>query len=252
VDADIRAEPELLRSAVTLAHTRKVDMLSVNPFQELVSTSERLLLPGVFISIAASMDMEGVNDPSKPEAIANGQFILFRRSTYNAMKGHYAVRDEIMEDLAFARLTKRSGYRLFWLFGDQLIRTRMYRNFPKIWEGFSKNLTEIMRTRGIAHELFTAAKSFVLGWLPVVLPILTWQNLSQGAPAALRYGAFWLSAIAAFALLGNNLMTVRALRLPIGYALSVQLGYLLHAALIIASLWKKRKGKREWKGRVYE
>jgi chlorobactene glucosyltransferase len=35
--------------------------------------------------------------------VANGQFLLFRRESYNRIGGHEAVRDRMAEDVALAR-----------------------------------------------------------------------------------------------------------------------------------------------------
>jgi len=43
------------------------------------------------------------------EATATGQFILVRRSLYQAVGGHAAVHGAICEDPMLARLVKRSG-----------------------------------------------------------------------------------------------------------------------------------------------
>ena len=251
VDADIKAEPELLESAVSFARSRQIDMLSINPFQELVSLSERLLLPAVFVSIASSMNFDHVNDPSRTEAIANGQFILFERTAYEAIKGHEAVRNEIMEDLALARLVKQSGLRLYLIFGDELIRTRMYKTFSQIWEGFSKNLMEIMRESSISEAVCASVKFLLLGWMPLVLPLLTGSRLVAGSGTFPEYSAFAVSLVASSALFVYAILAVRTLRIPVWYFISFPLGFTLHSMLMISNLWKKRKGETTWKGRTY-
>lgn len=251
VDADIQAEPELLQTAVTFAVSRQVDLLSLNPFQELVSLAERLLLPAVFITIAGSMNFSSVNDPSSPEALANGQFMLFRRRAYDAVNGHAAVRDKIMDDIELAKVVKRSGYRLYWMFGDELIRTRMYRDLAHIWEGFSKNLADIMQNDRPFIAVLTAVKSFLLGWMPIILPVVAWQGLHSGGSSLLDSWAFGVSSAAFAAVFALCALTVKALRIPLPYVLSFPLGFTLHGVLTLGSLWKQHKGRRRWKGRRY-
>ncbi|MFC1811440.1 glycosyltransferase [Thermodesulfobacteriota bacterium] len=251
VDADTIAAPDLLGTTVAFAATHHIDMLSLNPFQELISISERLLLPAVFISIAASMNFTRVNDPSRPEALANGQFILFRQSVYKAMNGHSAVRGEIMDDIALAKVVKQSGYRLYWMFGDELIRTRMYQSFSDIWEGFSKNLGDIMRDDSALTSAFTAFKSLLLGWMPVMLPFLTGHGLSTGKGSMLAYWTFGLSVLGTAAIFVFCLLTIKALKIPFGYVLSSPLGFTMHSLLTLNSLWNRVKGERKWKGRRY-
>lgn len=251
MDADISAEPELLKTAVNFAEEKRIDMLSINPFQELVSFSERLFLPAVFISIASSMNFSHVNDPSRPEALANGQFILFKRKVYEAIGGHDGVRNEIMEDIALARVVKESGFRLYWIFGDELIRTRMYQNLAQIWEGFSKNLVEVMRSQSIPGSILNAFKFLSLGWLPLVLPLVALTNLNGGDDSSKCFWAFILSVLGTVALFLFFLLTVKALKIPFRYLCFFPIGFTLQAGLSLNSLWKRRKGTRKWKGRTY-
>ena len=48
--------------------------------------------------------MEETNNPDSPVAFAAGPFMLFRREAYTAIGGHRALADEVVEDLALARL----------------------------------------------------------------------------------------------------------------------------------------------------
>lgn len=251
VDADVYAEPELLETAVAFAENNSIDMLSINPLQELVSLSERLFLPGIFLSIASSMNFKHVNDPSRPETGANGQFMLFRQKVYESINGHHAVRNEIMEDMAFAKIVKKTGYRLYWIFGENLISTRMYRDISHIWEGFSKNLAEIMRNQNAVGSVYDAIKSFLLAWMPLLLIFLTLNDLNAGLNTVFNYWAFGLAVAGFSTMLIMSLLIVKALRIPFGYAFFIPLGFTLHTLLTISSLWGMKKGKRLWKGRIY-
>src|SRR5262249_17350354 len=57
-----------------------------------------------------------------------------------AVGGHNAVADKLLEDVALARIVKASGHRIYFRFGQGVVRTRMYRNFGAMWEGWTKNL----------------------------------------------------------------------------------------------------------------
>ncbi len=251
IDADVCAESELLEASVNFAISEKVDLLTINPFQEIVSLSERLFLPGIFLSIAYSMDFTHVNEPSSKDAVANGQFMLFRRTAYESIGGHSAVRSEVMEDLAFARVVKESGYRLYWLFGEDLAKTRMYSSFLHIWEGFSKNLSEIMRNKGTFGSICSAMISLLLAWAPILVLLLTYNSMDSGEYLPTAVWAFGLSLVGAVAMFIMYTITLKALRIPPGYVFCIPLGFTLHAVLIISSLWKRKKGKRRWKGRTY-
>ncbi len=74
------------------------------------------------------------------EAAANGQFLLIRRDAYDGVGGHEAVRARVLEDVALARLVKSSGRNIFFAPGQGIVRTRMYRTFGAMWQGWTKNL----------------------------------------------------------------------------------------------------------------
>jgi chlorobactene glucosyltransferase len=251
VDADISAEKQLLTTTIAHAHANELDVMSVNPFQELHSFSERAFLPAVFVSISATMNFSKVNDPSRPEAVANGQFMLFRRTAYEKIEGHLAVRQEVMEDLAFARLVKNSGLRFYWTFGDGLIRTRMYKDLWQIWHGFSKNLADILGIKTVIGSIGTLAKSLLLGWAPIVLPLFVFLNLCGEQGLGVETLACVLSVVSALGLWILCVMIARALEIPFAYAFFFPAGFTLHGLLAVNSAWKRKKGRRKWKGREY-
>ncbi len=73
-------------------------------------------------------------------AVANGQFILIKRATYDAVGGHERIKDQIVEDKALAEQVKWNGHRLVIADGYAVARTRMYSSLPGMWEGWTKNI----------------------------------------------------------------------------------------------------------------
>ncbi len=71
---------------------------------------------------------------------ANGQYLLIARETYDFIGGHAAVGGSLLEDVALARAVKSSGRKIFFRYGGDVLRTRMYRNFAQLCEGWTKNL----------------------------------------------------------------------------------------------------------------
>ena len=251
VDADVVSEPRLLETAIQFANSKQLGLLSINPFQELISVSERCLLPGIFFAIAASMNFKNANDPTSPEAIANGQFMLFKRSVYDSIGGHKAVRSEIMEDIALARLVKRSNYTVCWVFGDDMIRTRMYQSFLNIWEGFSKNIADIMNVKSSGGAIYICLKSLLLGWMPLILPLWAFIHILQNERNIFSYWGFGLAMAGSAIMFICAISTIRFLKIPLRYFLAFVLGLTMHTALTIDCLWKRKRGKSKWKGRTY-
>jgi hypothetical protein len=63
---------------------------------------------------------------------------MIRRSAFEAVGGYEAVRSEIVEDIALARVVKRSGHRLLNAVGKDLFTTRMYTSLRGIWKGWTR------------------------------------------------------------------------------------------------------------------
>jgi chlorobactene glucosyltransferase len=109
-DADTRHDPAMLREAIAAATASKADLLSGMPQQEVKTWSEQLLVPLLawsfmaFIPIALAERVRAAF-----LSVSIGQFLLFRRSAYAAIRGHEAVRDKVVEDFELARRIKQAG-----------------------------------------------------------------------------------------------------------------------------------------------
>ena len=96
-------------------------------------------MPVIFAELAATYRPKEVSDPNSAAAAANGQYLLIRRDAYDAIGGHAAVATTILEDVELAKRVKQAGYKLQFRQSD-VVSTRMYRTFPQMWEGWTKNL----------------------------------------------------------------------------------------------------------------
>ena len=145
VDADTRFSDITITHAVNLAHEQKADLISLWPFLESLSWSERLVIPFVHLFILFYLP-HWARGSLRCFGAANGQFVLFRRESYERIKGHESVRDHMVEDIAIARNMREAGFKVLNLDGTNpghsiaLVRCRMYNRFSEVWEGFTKNL----------------------------------------------------------------------------------------------------------------
>src|SRR5450631_1669904 len=139
-DADTVHLPGSLTRAVAEASQQGAAMLSYSPAQEVRGFWENAVMPVIFAELAATYRPSLVSDPKSPAAAANGQYILITREAYDAIGGHAAVSNSLVEDVALARAVKASGRRIFFRFGGDAVRTRMYRSFAQLREGWTKNL----------------------------------------------------------------------------------------------------------------
>ena len=139
-DADTVHAPGSLASSLAEARTHDVDLLSYSPQQEVRTLAERAVMPVIFAELASIYRPKEVSDPQSPAAAANGQYLLISRAAYDAVGGHAAVAHTLLEDVALASAVKQSGRRIFFRYGGDAVRTRMYRSFPQLVEGWTKNL----------------------------------------------------------------------------------------------------------------
>ena len=139
-DADTVHLPGSLARAVTEAWQHAAALFSYSPAQEVHGFWEKAVMPVIFAELAATYRPPEVSNPASPAAAANGQYLLISREAYEGAGGHAAVATSLLEDVALARAVKASGRKIFFRFGGDAVRTRMYRSFAELREGWTKNL----------------------------------------------------------------------------------------------------------------
>lgn len=249
-DADTRHDDDLLPLAVSALQQSGVSLLSLFPRQIMESFWERVVLPHVFLGISLRFASAArINRTRNPrQVLANGQFLLMTRSSYERMDGHHSVRSDVVEDIALAQRVVASGERLLLLHAPDYMETRMYRSLPEIIEGWSKNLA-----LG-ARRAFPARFAPVVLWLAVALGLLLWvvppmlllASLFFGQLAPLRAWAFYASVGALLGWLYVHLF----MRSGVTAALLFPLGALLTCFLVARSAW--RGSRVVWRGRTYD
>jgi cellulose synthase/poly-beta-1,6-N-acetylglucosamine synthase-like glycosyltransferase len=182
VDADTFLSPTTLSSCYAKALETKADMFTIMTFQVLGSFWEKTVMPLVMTALSVGFSPRKVNDPNKKDAIANGQFILIQRSTYDAIGGHASVKNSIVEDKAISEQVKRNGHRLIVADGMKLVRTRMYTSLPEMWEGWTKNIYLGLRDQpslmalGVFGAFLTLIVSIFLPAWPILGSYWYWNN----------------------------------------------------------------------------
>jgi len=246
-DADTRHEPDLLARAVSALRTEGADLVTVSPHQRCITFWERVIMPQIWLLLGIRYHPRRVNRARRErDVIANGQFILVRRESYEAIGTHAAVRREVAEDLALAQAFHRAGWKLHFAFAERLMETRMYQDLPQLVEGWSKNIY-LGGRRSFPNE--PALRALV----PVILgaALLFWL----APPVALALGGLaqaWGPAAAAATLLslGFWMLISYGMRIPVGYGLLYPLGAAMALYIVARSTW--RGGRRvEWRGRTY-
>lgn len=246
IDADTYAMPGMLTVSVSYAIKNSIDLLTLNPFQLMVSFSERLVMPWIFLILAFSMKFKRVNDPFLSDAIGNGQFMMFKKETYHRIGGHACVKNIIQEDIELSKIIKENGYKLFWGFGDNILHTRMYFDFKGIWEGLKKNLVTILRLKNPWQFMVFGLYPILLGIFPLALPFLILQNSSS----LLEMNSVLIFS-SLLVILSSYMSAIITFKIPIHYAIFFPIGFLYYLALYFASIYGEFTGRKVWKGREY-
>lgn len=255
-DADTWHAPNSLRASYELASSRNISLLSAWPLQITGSWSERLIIPLFYFlgfSIMGlwtqrlcllfpkliSMLPEGWQ---RSLGGANGQYLFFSRSGYEAIGGHEVVSSHMVEDVALGReviLRSKEGLRLLNCYSDGLVRCRMYENFDELWEGFSKNLWPSFEKNYFG---FISAGTFL--FLTQVLPFVF----------LIYCPAQWKPLIGLqilLILMTRTLLTVR-FRTALISLVAHPIGVMIGLVIGVRSWYLDRIGQLTWKGRVYK
>ncbi len=253
MDADTFPAPQTLNAVYTKACEVDADFFTIFTHQEMESFWERTILPLVMTALSVGFSPRKVNDPKSDVAIANGQFIFIKRSVYDAIGGHAAIKDSIVEDKDLAVLTKSSGYRLIVANGSDFVRTRMYTSLPELWEGWTKNIYLGLRDepRLVALGIFGA---FLALAAALLLPLwvglgiyLTIASPNHESFVIIGEGLLLWGTLIYWRIRAN-----RAMEIPLWYAFTVPLGAGVFGAMMFASAFKVISGKGvTWKGRRY-
>ena len=237
-DADAVLLEGATAKAIALAIEKDAVLISFSPEQQLQTWYERVLIPFVYLRLAQRFSFDEVNDPACKAAAANGQFLLIQRKTYDAVGGHDAIHNSVLEDVALARRVKSAGFRLWFASGFGIVRVRMYRSFSAMWEGWKKNLFQLMG--GSTGSVFAEFESafpwmiLVILMIGVKLPIAMFAGVILLLLRQVSYG-----------------MALSRNHFPFKYIIYYLPAIFMYAGVLWASHESYAKGKVTWKGREY-
>ncbi len=226
VDADVRLHPYAIASAITKMNALGWDYISPYPKQLVGTFIEKLIQPLLQWSWIASVPLRIAEKyPNRSMTIANGQFLIIKRSAYEAAGGHFAIAGEVLDDLELARLLIAKGFKGGVADGSAVSSCRMYKSSEELINGYTKSLWKAF---GSTTGTFVALLLLVLtGIIPY---------LSFGAPVV-------------FIFLSRTLSAIKTRSNP-AYALLHPVAILVLCYLIVLSVLRKSRGTLQWRGRA--
>lgn len=198
-------------------------------------------MPVIFAELAASFRPSQVSDPNSPAAAANGQYILITREAYDAVGGHAAIAGTLLEDVALAGAVKRSGRKIFFRYGGDAVRTRMYRSFAQLREGWTKNLALLFPSPARLAALRAIEFVLIFGGFAISLTTAL-RGHRQPAVAAGIIGVILYSVF---------LARIRRAHFAWDATVLALFGLPLFSYLLLRSKKMHANGNVNWKGRKY-
>ncbi|MBC22695.1 MAG: hypothetical protein CMJ32_02105 [Phycisphaerae bacterium] len=217
-DADTRFSPELVGAAVGCATRDGSDLLSLVGGLTNRTMSERVFQPVASLMLMSIYPIQRANRRAKQRPFANGQFMLFRRSCYEGIGGHAAVKDDLLEDLAFALKVKLAGYRPTVAMGSGLFEVSMYDSFSQMTSGWRRILIEACRRNTSRMRRYAVRLIFFSTVVPsiqlftLVVALVTGPATTTGTWAIIVVGmgllAQWLCMLWIYRLCGSLISSV--------------------------------------------
>ncbi len=240
-DADtVHAAGSISRS-LREAERHEVALLSYSPRQVLTGWVQATTVPLIFSELASVYPPAQVNDPARPIAAANGQFLLVNRQVYFDVGGHRSAGMDLVDDVALARAVKRSGKAIRLRGAPEAVSARMYWTTAEMVAGWGKNLALLLPSP-VALALWRLLDILLLFGLPALavgIPGLVWWQRA----------ALWLVWVRTVFRFYSRVGRAHAG----GWATAVSpLGLPLFCFLLLRSVYERRV-RREvvWKGRRY-
>ena len=252
IDADCeQTSRRTLSTAMQYAMDVDADLLSVLPNLKMCGFWENVIQPVCGGVMMIWFNPKKVNNPAKPNAYANGAFMLIKRSAYEAIGTHEAVKDRVNEDMHMASLIKKKHLNLRVIRNSQLYTVRMYTSLKQIIRGWSRIF---YGTFGTLRRLsISMTVLIVIGLTPYATAILGF-SMAGGSNEG---GNWWLGCgIAGVAAVTIQLSVIYRFYKLIGarkdLAWTYSIGCAMAILAIVISLSKLRKGaKVTWRGTSY-
>jgi chlorobactene glucosyltransferase len=248
-DADVHWHPACLRMAVGAMRDEQADLVSILLGLEFSSVREKLLMSTLMLGLLLFLSPRQSRNPKRRDTLTAGAFILTKRTFYDQIGGHEAVKACMVDDLMLGRALKAAGAKPWIAFAPHLQYCRMYKDWPDLWEGLTKNAYAGFEYRLWAAGLVLSA-SLIANILPPIYLVagLTWAYRGGGTMALIA------STLAALTLVlqGAVMNSVRRyLELGVHYIGAIPAGAAIYFPVIVASIWRYYRGGNRWKGRSF-
>ncbi|CAJ60097.1 Putative glycosyl transferase (partial match) [Frankia alni ACN14a] len=243
-DADIAHDPGSLTSLVASARTHGLDMVSQMAVLRAETVWERVIVPAFVYFFAMLYPFRWSNRPRSRVAAAAGGCSLVRREALLAAGGLAEVRGAVIDDVAIARIIKRSGGRTWLGLAEQVHSRRPYPRLADLWKMVSRSAYAQLR-----HSPLLLLGTVLGMSLVFVVPVVaTIAGLAAGDGTTAILGAVaWVIMTLSY------VPMIRYYRQPVPAALLLPGVAVLYLGMTLDSARLKWAGRgAAWKGRTYD
>jgi glycosyltransferase involved in cell wall biosynthesis len=231
IDADVRLTEHAVAS--TINQMGEWSFISPYPRQLTIGTPEKIFQPLLHWSWLASVPLYVAQKFGiKSMSVANGQFFVVNQAAYESCGGHEKIKDEVLDDLALARLLLSAKFKGGVVEGSQIATCTMYANFSQLIQGYQKSLWAAFG--GIIGNIFALALLISTGVFSFV------AALGGSKLAALSFIFIYLSRIISSIRSGESTAT----------AIAHPVAVLIFTYINIKSWISKFRGNLTWRDRV--
>lgn len=238
IDSDVLVKPKTLSALAATMQKDKLDALSGFPKFNNASFLEALLTPLLHFFIHMHLPIKLANTQRMIAATAaSGAFIAIRRNAYDAIGGHQAVKNEVVEDVALFRAVKKAGFRANLVQIADDVSCSMYGNAKETWLGFEKNCFKAFNE---SYVMAIGVILFYSCYFVSTIPLAIYAVVTQS----------WVLLLPLVCVTLQRLISdLKAKQVNI-YTLLMPLSALMYCLLLISTMYKKINHKKTlWKGR---
>lgn len=242
-DADMVMKPDLLSVGMETLVGEGSDMLTLGPKMEMSTFWERIVLPLFAQFVMLLFQPQMMNRDVSDWSIANGQFMLMPRKSYERAGTHRGIAVSIVEDIALAWEFRKRKMRVRFYWAGDYLQTRMYNGPGEMREGIVRDMQASIG-RGIGMYIFDVT----------YLAVTFLSPFAMIAYAAIAQEPVLLS----IALLSLALVMLRMLIFQVGtgshaiYTLIFPIPVGAYIYMICSAFYRSITGKSVlWKGRNY-
>ena len=232
LDADVHVKKDLIKRSISYLQECDLHLLSIFPKQLAKSFGEKISVPLINWILLSLLPIFLIRkSKNKAFSAANGQFMMFKTTTYKAIWPHEKFKSHQVEDIAIMRLFKQKGLASDIRLGDMDISCRMYGGLNDAIEGFTKNIFQFF-----GNSILT---TIFFGILTTIAPFVVY----------LYMGFWWLIAYLAGIVCIRIFVILASQQAVVQNLLLVLPQHIIFLLIIIKGLINQKQKKLIWKDR---